>query len=149
MRQILSLLLVLFTCIANAGQNSDQEKNSMNPREFIKAYENAISEQSWNKTEKLIHPDCVVTFTNGTYKGKAQVEAIFRKNFDLIKDEIYTISNVHFVIEKSDYVVFIFNYNWSGIIHGEPAEGGGRGTSVIVKQNGNWQLISEHLGPNA
>ncbi len=125
----------------------------MTPNDFIKAYETAISNQRWENIEGLIHDDCVVTFTNGTYRGKPQVEEIFRKNFELIKDEVYTISNIHFVIEKPDYAVFIFHYHWKGIIHGQPSEGGGRGTSVIVKDeksgNGAWQLISEHLGPHA
>ena len=121
----------------------------MRPLDFIKKYEQAISTQEWGNVDELIHPDCVVTFTNGTYKGKPEVEKIFRKNFALIKDEKYSISNIHFVTEKTDYAVFIFNYHWSGIINGEPAEGSGRGTSVIIKSNDHWQLISEHLGPNA
>lgn len=117
--------------------------------EFIQAYEKAISTQNWGSIEELIHTDCVVTFTNGTYKGKSEVESIFRKNFDLIKEEIYSITNIHIVSEKSDYAVFTFNFKWSGIINGQPADGGGRGTSVVVKENASWQLISEHLGPNA
>jgi len=117
--------------------------------EFIKHYEKAISTQKWENVAALIHPDCVVTFTNGTYKGKSEVKDIFTKNFALIKDETYAITNIHFVIERPDYAVFIFNYHWSGYINGKPAKGGGRGTSVIINSDQGWQLVSEHLGPDA
>ena len=146
MKFISGLFLILLASTAIAGQ---LKESFMSPIEFISAYEKAISAQEWEMVDPLIHPDCVVTFTNGTYKGKQEVEGIFKKNFELIKDEDYKITNVHIVKEESDYAVFIFKYKWSGIIHGRPAEGGGRGTSVLVKNNGSWQLISEHLGPDA
>ena len=146
MKFISGLFLALACSTAIAGQD---KKSSMTPLEFIKSYEEAISAQTWEMVEPLIHDNCVVTFTNGTYKGKSEVERIFRKNFDLIKEENYQISDIQFVIEKSEYAVFIFKYSWSGLIHGQPAEGGGRGTSVLVRNNGSWQLISEHLGPDA
>lgn len=146
MKLLSGVFFVFISSIVIAEQNKE---GSMTPIEFIKAYENAISAQEWEMIDPLIHPNCAVTFTNGTYKGKSEVEGIFRKNFDLIKEEDYKISDVYFVIEEANYAIFIFKYTWSGLIHGQPAEGGGRGTSVLVKDNGGWQLISEHLGPDA
>ncbi len=148
-RFMLILYLFLISIIAYGSEELNKETDLLTPVDFIQSYEKALSTQNWDNVQDLIHPDCVVTFTNGTYKGKPAVEQVFRKNFELIKNENYSITNIHFVIEKPDYAVFIFNYNWSGIINGKPAKGGGRGTSVIVRSNGRWQLISEHLGPNA
>lgn len=139
------LLIAIFICSCSIIQGP----NSMNPEDFVKRYEEALSTQKWQAVEALIHADCVTTFTSGTYRGKEQVEDIFRRNFDLIKNEHYAIGNVHWVVKEADYAVFTFNYNWSGIINGKQAEGGGRGTSVIVSRGGQWQLISEHLGPGA
>lgn len=138
-------LLALFYCISALAQGV----TAVTPEDFIKQYEKALSTQSWEIVEPLIHSDCVATFTSGTYRGKDQVEEIFRKNFELIQNEEYTISNVHWVIKEENYAVFTFNYHWSGLINGKQAEGGGRGTSVIVSTGDQWQLISEHLGPGA
>lgn len=67
-----------------------------NPQEFILAYEKALATQSWENVAPLIHEQCVATFSEGTYIGKAQVESAFRKTFSLIKGEKYAISPIHY-----------------------------------------------------
>lgn len=119
------------------------------PEQFIAEYEGALKSQNWDVVAPLIHEDCVATFTSGTYKGKRAVEGIFRRNFEAIKSEHYAITNIHWVTRAEGFAVFTFDYQWSGVINREQASGGGRGSSVIVKNSGAWQLISEHLGPAA
>ena len=116
--------------------------------EFIEKYEAALAAQDWNQISPLIHDNCVATFSEGTYKGKLQIESAFRKTFDLIKDEAYKLSSIHWAMKTESIAVFTYNFNWSGIINGESASGGGRGTSTIINNDGKWQLIAEHLGPN-
>jgi hypothetical protein len=71
----------------------------MQPEDFIHAYEVALASQDWVQVEPLIHNEACVTFSNGTlHKGKAEVQRAFEKNFTLIKDEIYSIANVHWVL---------------------------------------------------
>lgn len=120
----------------------------MNPEDFVRAYEKALASQGWNQVEPLVHPEVCVTFSNGTvHKGMDQVKAAFEKNFSLIKDETYSISNIHWVMKSSETAVYLFDFNWSGIINDKPASGSGRGTSVIVRDGDIWQLLVEHLGP--
>ncbi len=120
-----------------------------NVEEFIHDYEAALATQDWDQVSPLIHDDCVATFSEGTHIGKSQVESAFQKTFDLIEDETYRISNVHWAIRSESIAVVVYNFEWSGIINGVRASGGGRGTSTIICDNGRWQLIAEHLGPNA
>jgi len=117
-----------------------------NPQDFISVYERTLATQSWEKIAPLIHEDCVVTFSEGTYVGKAEVESAYRKTFSLIKDEEYAISNIHWVLETDKMAVLIYIFSWSGIIEGTFSSGSGRGTSVLTKHEGKWQLICEHLG---
>ncbi|TVR50583.1 MAG: DUF4440 domain-containing protein [Puniceicoccaceae bacterium] len=121
----------------------------MTPEHFISAYEQALASQDWDKVAPLVHEDCVATFSSGTYKGKGEVEGVFRHNFKAIKGEHYAIRNVYWVRQAGDFAVYTFDFRWSGIINGEKASGGGRGTSVIAKTGAEWQLLSEHLGPPA
>jgi ketosteroid isomerase-like protein len=122
-------------------------KSLNTPQEFISAYENALATQTWEEVAPLIHENCVATFSEGTYIGKAEVAAAFRKTFSLIKNEKYSISNVRWILETAETAILIYNFSWSGLIEGKPAAGSGRGTSVLIRQNGRWQLICEHLGP--
>lgn len=96
----------------------------------------------------MIHEDACVTFSGGeSFRGKAAVRTAFEGNFALIRDEEYTLSDLHRVCKSPAFAVFTFSFAWSGVISGKPAAGGGRGTSVLVKENGRWLLLAEHLGP--
>ena len=120
----------------------------MSAEEFIRAYEQALASQDWGKVDPLVHENACVTFSNGTvHKGKAEVKSAFEKNFSLIKDEKYSISNVHWVSKGSETAVYLFEFSWSGLINDQPASGSGRGTSVLIKESDRWQLLVEHLGP--
>jgi len=122
----------------------------MELEEFIRAYEAALATQDWRQVEPLVHADACVTFSNGTvHKGKAEVQKAFEKNFSLIRDETYSISNVHWVMKKPETAVYLFEFSWSGLINGQPAKGSGRGTCVLINEGGEWQLLIEHLGPKA
>lgn len=121
----------------------------MTPDDFLQKYESALATQDWAQVEPLIHADVCVTFSSGTYFGKAEVKQAFSKNFAIIKDERYSISNVHGVIKDLSFAVCIYNFQWSGQIGGKPASGRGRGTAVLKNEEGSWLLLVEHLGPPA
>jgi len=122
----------------------------MTPEDFIHSYEHALATQDWGQVEPLVHADACVTFSNGTvHKGKAAVQKAFEHNFSLIKDETYSITNVHWVIKKPETAVYLFEFSWSGIINEKPARGSGQGTCLLVNEAGKWELLIEHLGPKA
>lgn len=121
----------------------------MTPQQTLKDYEAALSSQQWSAVEPLMHEDVCVTFTNGTFKGINEVQGIFEKNFSLIKEEKYSISNVHWVAHSESQAICLYEFNWEGIIDGQRCSGGGRGTSVLVYSKNQWKIITEHLGPSA
>lgn len=120
----------------------------MQAEQFIKDYSAALATQQWQHVGRLIHTDACVTFSNGAvHKGIAAIEAAYTRNFTLIKNEDYRITDIHWVMQDSTTAVYIFRFNWRGIINGQEATGSGRGTAVIVKHKDRWQLLAEHLGP--
>jgi len=121
--------------------------NNGNPQAFVKAYELALASQDWTLVEPLISPNASVSFSDGSkHLGKENVQKAFERNFSKIKNEHYKINNVHWLKVEETYAVYFFDYAWSGIINGESASGSGIGTSVIIKENDKWQLLTEHLG---
>ncbi|MCW5906658.1 MAG: nuclear transport factor 2 family protein [Chitinophagales bacterium] len=119
----------------------------MFPDLFVKDYKAALATQQWQNVEPLIHANCCVTFSNGAvYKGIEAVKAAYERNFALIKNEDYQMSNIHWALQSETVAVYLFDFSWQGIINGEKASGGGKGTSVIVCEGGKWKLMAEHLG---
>lgn len=112
------------------------------------AYETALSSQDWKRIAPLLHDDVCVTFSSGTFKGKAEVQQAFERTFALIQDEQYAISNLHWAVDDGAVAICLYDFAWQGVINGQPASGGGRGTSVIVKNGAVWQIVAEHLGPH-
>lgn len=120
----------------------------MKPEDFVAEYERALATQDWSAVAPLIHPQACVTFSSGAvHIGKDAVGAAYAKNFALIQDEAYGISNVLWVWRDDVFAVYLFDFSWSGLIEGKPASGSGRGTAVIVREDGAWKLLAEHLGP--
>lgn len=120
------------------------------PDDFLNRYESALSTQEWGVISPLIHEDVCVTFSDGrVFYGKKAVQAAFENNFTKIQEEKYIISERYWVKKSEEFAVCLYTYEWSGLINGETASGSGRGSSVIIEENGIWLLLIEHLGPIA
>jgi len=119
----------------------------MKPDDFISHYEKALGTQDWGNIEPLMHDNVSVTFSNGkVHLGKQNVQMAFENNFSIIRNEEYKISNVEWLIKEVNFAVYLFKFNWKGMVNGKSVAGSGVGTSVIVEDNSTWKLITEHLG---
>ena len=118
----------------------------MTPDEFLREYEMSGRTGGVEHTLRLIDDSAIYWFSDGSnHVGKAAVERAIRRNFELIKDETYRISNIVWVAQTSDVAACIFRFDWSGILRGEPASGFGRGTLVLARQADSWVIVHEHL----
>ncbi len=119
----------------------------MGPEEFIKAYENALATQNWKNIEPLVSKSVTVTFSDGTvHFGKSNVQTAFENNFSKIKNEEYLIKNVRWLRKQESFSVYLFDFYWTGIVNGKSVSGKGIGTSVLIKEDNSWKLLTEHLG---
>lgn len=119
----------------------------MKAEEFVKIYEVALNKPEWNVVESLISKEVSITFSDGSvHIGKDKVQEAFERNFSIVKNEKYAIENITWLKIEGNYAVYLFDFNWSGIIDGKLISGNGIGTSVIIKESGVWKLLTEHLG---
>ncbi|PCE23233.1 hypothetical protein BWP39_26470 [Paraburkholderia acidicola] len=119
----------------------------MNHETLLTAYENALARHSWEVVAPLVHEDACFVFSDGTYFGKAAIGSAVTANFDQIKDEHYAIKNVVWTYVSDRSAICIYDFAWSGLIAGKRGTGGGRGTTVVVREGARWLIIHEHLGP--
>lgn len=118
----------------------------MTPAEFLREYETSGRTGGVEQTLRMIDEHAVYWFSDGTsHVGKSAVERAIRRNFDLIKNETYRISDVVWVAQSSDSAACVYRFDWSGIIQGAPASGSGRGTSVLARRGDGWVVVHEHL----
>ena len=119
----------------------------MNPEQFITAYGMALAGQQWKNIAPLIHENACVTFSTGSvHRGIDAIQQAYERNFSIIKNEQYAMTDVQWLMQNEEVAVYVFVVSWTGIINGEPAQGAGRGTAIITSQNGEWKLLAEHLG---
>lgn len=144
-----TLLCVMLGLIAASDSlaGTSKERNVVSASDFVQQYEAALATQSWSEVSPLVHARASVVFSNGTvHKGKDAVREAYERNFARIKHEKYQMTNVHWLLEAPDSAAYMFDFSWTGIFEGEEASGSGRGTAVLVFEDGRWLLLAEHLG---
>jgi ketosteroid isomerase-like protein len=118
----------------------------MTPAAFLRDYEFSNCVHGLDHTLGLIDDNAIYWFSDGSsYVGKAAIEQVLRRNFELIEDEDYRISDVVWVAESFDFAACTFHFDWSGTVRGAPASGSGRGTLVLARKGNSWVVVHEHL----
>ena len=117
----------------------------MTVREFLDQYLVATNKHQFSLVEAFLSDDCLFWFSSGSYKGIGEARRAFEKTWEMIKQEVYSISDLAWIAESDQVAVCVYTFHWRGIIDGQPCEGKGRGTSSFRKENNAWKIIHEHL----
>lgn len=113
---------------------------------FISSYSAALKSKNWKNVAPIIANNALIIFSTGeVLKGKDAIQKAFTRNFELIKNDTYTIKNITWLFEKTDLASYFFDYEWSGMINKEKITKNGKGICTIQLINGHWQLIAEQL----
>lgn len=118
----------------------------MSPENFIKQYELALGTQKWEQVKDLIHPTACFTFSDGSrYQGKEAIKKAFERNFALIQNESYSMTQIKWILKKKNTAVFYFDFAWKGLINGTEASGSGIGNMLLRKEEDTWLVLTENL----
>ena len=118
----------------------------MSPTEFMRSYETVTNAHDLGALLELIADDAIYFFSNQTsHIGKPAIRKAIQANFDAIEDETYRIHRLKWLANSDDVAACVYEFEWSGKMDGKPASGGGRGTAVIRRANGQWKVAHEHL----
>lgn len=64
---------------------------------------------------------------------------------EYILDEVYEIRDLEWPVLTTGVAVCRYRSAWTGVVEGRPRSGQGRGTNVIVRRDGVWMMLHEHL----
>jgi ketosteroid isomerase-like protein len=112
---------------------------------FMVRYEQATNSHDIDLVAPLIADDAAYWFSDGSHRGIAAVKAAIEDTFATIRDEVYEIKDLEWIVLTADTAVCRYRFSWKGVIDGEPRSGQGRGTNVVARRNGTWQMLHEHL----
>lgn len=112
---------------------------------FVRAYEEAANSRDLVRLASMIAPDAVYWFSDGSHRGRNAVLGAIEGTFATIRDEVYRIEELEWVVHGEGQAVCRYRFAWTGTVDGRPRSGSGRGTNVLVHTDGGWQMLHEHL----
>ena len=119
----------------------------MNPdlTSFMQAYEQANNSHIWANVASMIASDATYWFTDGSYTGIGEIRQAIEATFEKLHDEVYKISDVKWPVATDTVAVCTYRFDWTATIDSAKQSGNGRGTNILEKRNGSWQILHEHL----
>ena len=114
---------------------------------FMAGYARATNSHDVAEVQPHIAPDASYWFSDGSFQGLAEITRAIERTFATIQQEVYTISDLHWILVSNEHAVCRYRFSWTGLVGGQPRSGAGRGTNVLERRNGNWLMLHEHLSP--
>ena len=108
-------------------------------------YEGAANSHDVERILPLIADDATYWFTDGSYRGREEIAGALERTFATIRDEVYEIRELEWFALTDELAACRYRFFWRGVIDGQPSSGQGRGTNIVVKRDGVWQVQHEHL----
>lgn len=119
----------------------------MDVQQCLEKYIEATNSHDFKNVLPYIDEEAVFWFTKDQYIGISEVERYFNNTWSLIKDEVYSISDVTWIVLEENVSVCLYLYHWEGYYRDNFVSGYGKATNVFRKKNGKWLLVHEHLTP--
>jgi len=137
----------------STNKNKDNEMSEKNEDHavldelsgFLKAYERAANSRVFAKVDPFIATDASFWFTNGMFNGKVAIKKAFEDTWKTIENESYSISNVQWIFSDRQTASCTYTFKSDGIVDGRRQTYEGKGTNILARIDGKWQIVHEHL----
>ena len=118
----------------------------MNLEDILQQYIKATNTHNFDNVKKLLHPNAIYWFTDRTCTSINEIQSYFENSWNTIKDEVYSISDVNWIVVEQKTATCLYTYHYKGVYNNRFVTGCGRATNVFLKDNKEeWKLIHEHL----
>ena len=117
-------------------------------REFLHAFERLAGEKDFSRVEELVHKDAYFRFNDGDFRGREQIRQVFEKTWAAsgrVEDENFYLTDIVVLSLDENSAAATYTYNWEGRFEDRAFTITGRGTRVLVRVDGQLQIVHEHL----
>lgn len=116
--------------------------------QFLNDFEAIADKENFDLIQGMIHDDAFFRFNDGDFVGKPAVRGVFEKTWKGsagVKKERFYLTDIEVLTVDASSATATYTYNWEGNMDGKSFRVQGRGTRVLVVENGKLQIIHEHL----
>lgn len=112
---------------------------------FMGEYERANNSHDISRVVPFIAEEATYWFSDGSFRRVEEILNAIERTFATILDEVYEVRDLEWPVATVDVTVCRYRFAWTGVVGGKPRSGQGRGTNVIVRRDGGWKILHEHL----
>ena len=115
---------------------------------FLTEFEAIAEKENFDLVQDMIHEDAYFRFNDGDFVGRQAVRDAFEKTWKgsaNVKKERFYLTDIQVLTVDETTATATYTYNWEGNMDGKSFRIQGRGTRVLIVQNGRLQIIHEHL----
>ena len=116
--------------------------------QFLNRFEEVAEKENFDLIQDMVHDHAVFRFNDGDFVGRQAVRGAFEKTWQgsaNVKKERFYLTDIQVLTVDQSSATATYTYNWEGSMDGQSFRIQGRGTRVLVVENGLVQIIHEHL----
>jgi hypothetical protein len=116
--------------------------------QFLNRFEALAEKENFDLIQDRVHENAFFRFNDGDFVGRAAVGGAFEKTWKgsaNVKKERFFLSDIIVLSTDTASATATYTYNWEGTSEGRAFRIQGRGTRVLVLEQGRIQIIHEHL----
>ena len=116
--------------------------------QFLNRFEEIAEKENFDLIQDMVHENAFFRFNDGDFVGRQAVRGAFEKTWKgsaNVKKERFYLTDIQVLSVDTASATATYTYNWEGTMDGRSFRIQGRGTRVLVLENGRFQIIHEHL----
>ena len=116
--------------------------------QFLHHFEEVALKEDFDLLEDMIDERAFFRFNDGDFRGRAAIRAVFEQTWrgdPSVKKARFYLSDIVVLSTDQASACATYTYNWEGSQGGRTFTIQGRGTRVLVHDNGRFRIVHEHL----
>lgn len=116
--------------------------------QFLNRFEDLAAKENFDLIQDMVHENAFFRFNDGDFVGKQAIRGAFEKTWKgsaNARKERFYLTDIQVLTVDASSATATYTYNWEGLSDGRPFRIQGRGTRILIVENGRLQIIHEHL----